>query len=267
MKMKLQLTVPEHKNYTWETCQSVMPLKQALKIGKSLNHKVRDEVCLLIHEVHAMGKHLTGPRLKELLILAAQRTGWHQHLPGAAPLKRKYPFLTGDPATRRCVKCGTIKPLFQFMGTPSFKQSALWGHDRMQEMRPTKRQPRACIKFKCRTCRNIVVAKRRKSERYTTLRLQLKREKTRLRTLTHQVKREKALDADNTLNALHYLGLRRGMLEKATYASRMQRVVGRKPPRYWQFLLTEAQRSELQSAYYAVVWHQAARPCFEEVHQ
>lgn len=116
-------TVPETKRYNWEN-KGAMLFAEARKLTYRMRAEVRRILVDYIDEVEMMGKTLSGPRLKQLLVLAAQEAGWYA---AYHPLPSTHRFYQGERDKRTCVRCGTTHPIEHFYAMPTYRQLAARG--------------------------------------------------------------------------------------------------------------------------------------------
>lgn len=117
-----QLTVPETKSYVWEGLVFI-PYSHAKKHVAGMKH-VKIPMYAAIEQVKALGKKLSGARLKALLVAISRQEQWYPRV--ITPPPRLLPHSTDDPNIKRCMKCRELKPAADFRREASKKQRDAW---------------------------------------------------------------------------------------------------------------------------------------------
>lgn len=201
-------------------------------------------------------------------------------------------FMTGDPATRRCLKCHKVKKLAEFRVPMTEKQldqhrfnvCDVFGYDLIDgvdaEGKPLRgqkeflrgytrpAQKRMFTSMKCAAC-HAAKPKRPNPATYTTLmeQINIKRRQMRKVRRKHAPLRGKTYTWQSpfrihptvvppweTEARLTYAGLCMAMLERAAHAARAKRKKGTFCPPAWEQLITEKDRAALVAAHALVNW-------------
>lgn len=273
--MPTQLTVPEGKTYTWEYCLNLQYGK-AVQIAKTLK-KISRTLIDAIDTARFAKKKLTGPRFKQLVVAAAHHDGWYPAKKTVCSLPKRLPYTTGDPDTRRCIKCSRVLPIADFVREATYKQKVVARQHKVevegQELvigssafmrgytRPER--PLKHLSQKCADCWAVRKKPRPDSAQCAILRESIRTETERVWSTVgkfHQHKKGKVnifptLSAEQVHAREHYYGLLYALLKAAR--AELIALKKRKTTRYpdhWHDLLKVDKREELRAAYNRVLW-------------
>ena len=204
-----------------------------------------------------------------------------------------YPYKTTDPQTRRCVKCGSVLPVTDFVAPMSEAHARMWGYGTTDVegftniygkftrgyRRIPKRQTgsrRNMLSLKCPTCRKPPPKPKHPLEKGTFKLVmdQIRAQRTRLRALISMEPHLKDVVFDHDPRE-KYFTIKRVMLDQAASNAREYRRRGTAmpfkldrtttPPTHhyrWENLLSDIQRALLVDAHARVSWNKKVPEIF-----
>lgn len=179
-------------------------------------------------------------------------------------------YTTGNPFTRRCVKCGQVNYINAFRVPITEAQAAVLdyggkdipgidletGQYLRGYYRPLKKQKRLVLGPLCPTCRSAPAPRRKGSPTFQAIMRQIAKKRASMHALIWFTKHKTSMSQEQKDKRVDYATKALLLLDRAAYLARDRRDRGIQCPAFWDTLLTKKEREELSTLHGIVAWQQ-----------